>query len=340
MVMEAFAGFTKQLRGLDGLPLGVTTVIPCAEGLRYSSVFIPQPRPSDERLKGGYRPLIEPLDVVIEFESSGRWPDDLDAIAQMKLAFYIRIAELITKQAPGTRAIVSKDDGGYIDVTPSTGFTFRCRIHHDREELLHERRVAKETELATKDTVLVAQKQYIRRFHHLPHHSIRLQNLCLRHPFLPYAIRLLKRWVGAHMLSTQIPAELLELIAAKVFLDAAPYNEPHSPYIGFVRALELIRSWDWEKDALVVRIDQDEKGGVAEGKEAMADGAAGLKSGAMRVVTEKDSVGTWWAEQKPSWVVVHRLVALAKAALSHLNEAFQSGLEKGLAVNILPVICG
>ncbi|KAJ3032596.1 hypothetical protein HDV00_007333 [Rhizophlyctis rosea] len=335
MVMDAFSAFAKELRSLDELPLGITNVIPCAEGLRYTSVFIPQPRPSDERLKGGYRPLIEPLDVMIEFESSGRWPDDLGAIAQMKLAFYIRIAEVITQHTPGTRATVAKDDGGYIDITPLSGFTFRCRIHHDREELLHERRLGKGDDQAENDFYKSAQAEYYRRYHHLPYHSLRIQNLCLRHPFLPYAIRLLKRWVGAHMLSNQIPAELLELIAAKVFVDAAPYSEPHSPYVGFIRALELIRSWDWGKEALVVHLEKGETVQVGAAASSVEDGAIGgaegLKPGAMRIQTEKDTAGVWWGQEKPTLMVVHRLVALAKAALKHVDVAFQTGIEKGLA---------
>ncbi|KAJ3297816.1 hypothetical protein HK104_000070 [Borealophlyctis nickersoniae] len=333
-VMEAFSTFAKDLRALDDLPLSVTSVIPCAEGLRYSSVFIPQPRPEPNKFKEGYRPLAEALDVMIEFESSGRWPDDLEAIADMKLAFYIRIAETVTKQHPGTRAIVSKDDGGYLDVTPLSGYTFRCRIHHDREELLHERRVADQgVDTAVKEMRQASQAAYLQRYHHLPYHTLRMQNLCLRHPFLPHAIRLLKRWVAAHMLSAQIPRETLELIAARVFVDPSPWSEPSSPFVGFVRALELIRGWDWKREPLVVELEKGKL--TAEMKAKAADlvqaRSEGAKGPAMCIVTEKDTEGTWWGARKPERLIVDRLVALAGAALKHIEDAVAQGAAKEIA---------
>ena len=40
--------------------------------------------------------MIAPLDVVLTFESSARWPDEVDAIRATKTAFALRIAERLT----------------------------------------------------------------------------------------------------------------------------------------------------------------------------------------------------------------------------------------------------
>ena len=36
--------------------------------------------------------------VVCHLESSGKWPDDLDAIGRVKAAFYLRLAAMLEKQ--------------------------------------------------------------------------------------------------------------------------------------------------------------------------------------------------------------------------------------------------
>jgi hypothetical protein len=38
---------------------------------------------------------VDPIEVVIQFESSNKWPDDLLAIVRIKSAFYIRMANAL-----------------------------------------------------------------------------------------------------------------------------------------------------------------------------------------------------------------------------------------------------
>ncbi|RKO85566.1 Nrap protein, partial [Blyttiomyces helicus] len=337
--MEALASFTKLLRGLPDLPLSVQSVIPCSAGLRYTSVFIPQPRPEGSEMAEGYCPYTDPLDVVIRFESSGRWPDDFEAVQAMKHAFYVRIAEQLNATVPGARALVCKGsgrdkaDGGWIEVTIPTGFTFRGRVHHDREALLLERATAAGQPWAA-DATRSHHTLFIRR----PDHSVRIQNLCLRNPFLPGTIRLAKRWIAAHMLSPQVPDEFVELICARLFVDPAPWAVPGSAWVGFLRFLDLFRTWDWKGEPLVVELEKGALTGVLrkairEKFEAVR-GAEGANKGPVAVVaTERDTEGVWWGSKRPSGLVVERLRALASAALGVISKAVAQGVQTGIAVS-------
>ena len=64
-------------------------------------------------------------------ESSGKWPDELAAIAQVKTAFYCAMAEQLWTECK----ILSSPTGDYMDVLKS-GFVFRVRIAYEREVLL------------------------------------------------------------------------------------------------------------------------------------------------------------------------------------------------------------
>lgn len=352
-VMDAFNGFAKNLRHLEGLPLTVTQAVPCAEGLRYTSTFIPQPRADEEEaMAEAYRPYYEPLEVVIEFESSGRWPDDLAAIQLSKRAFYLKIAELYMRQHPGSRAMVSTGqnkhllDSGYLEVTTKNGYIFRCTIHVERESVLLGRALNPKTAPQTGTTTLeLAKTHYTDRYIKSIYHSTRLQNLCLRFPFLPQTIRLAKRWIGAHLLSTQMPVELIELICAKVFVDPSPWAVPNSGFVGFMRVLQLLDSWDWKKEPLIVELESglltaDVRTKIGEtfrisrglGTNGTAVEAPKLKP-VMWVATEQDVDGKWWGWEKPGVVIVERIRRLAGAALKHVGALIQ-GVDSDKAISV------
>lgn len=41
---------------------------------------------------------VEPLEVLLRLESSGKWPDELDAVRSTATAFLIRLAQCLEKQ--------------------------------------------------------------------------------------------------------------------------------------------------------------------------------------------------------------------------------------------------
>ncbi|CAG8685921.1 14070_t:CDS:2, partial [Ambispora leptoticha] len=133
-VMAAFNSFIKQINGLEDIPLRVSSIRGASPILRYSSVFIPQPvnLHSLKSFSTKITHYVEPIDVIIQFESSGKWPDDLVAIQKMKIALYIRLVDRLKNQYHNTFAWVIADDkdsivagNSYMDVLTDTGYVFR-----------------------------------------------------------------------------------------------------------------------------------------------------------------------------------------------------------------------
>ncbi|KAJ8323189.1 U3 snoRNP protein [Batrachochytrium dendrobatidis] len=346
-VLDAFQSIMKQLTMLKGLPLSINTVIPIADALRYSSTFVPQPKPSHSRFKDGYRPYIDPLSIIIEFESSGRWPENLRAIQNMKRAFYIRIKNLLETQYPGTQASVSIgsndniQESGWLDVIHTSGYVFRCQIHLDKEfDLLN--RTLQELNASGSPAALLstkaAQRTYLCRYVYLPWHATHMKNQCLRLPFLPVTIRILKRWLASHLLlsssnTTSIPEEALELLAAYVYLHPAPFEIPNSGYAGFLRVLDLIQSWDWKDEPLIVELERGKMtfGLISDIKANFKQSRQRNKTPPMYIATERDLGSEWWTTQQPSPKVLERLVVLARSALVASISKFDSCVDNDIS---------
>ncbi|KAJ3087953.1 hypothetical protein HK102_009907 [Quaeritorhiza haematococci] len=299
-VMTAFDIFTKRLKALEDLPLSVVNVIPSSSALRYASMHVPQPIDPDSMVPNQFQ---EALDVLVEFESSGRWPDDYVAVQEMKIAFYVKMAELFEKEYPRSKAYVTVADEGvrgsmvenrYVDIVSEDGYTFRCRILHDREEY-HLQQLQQRVSQPTPAALLTVKGQtedksaaekllsselapFRRTLQLLPAHSTRVRNLCLLNPFLSQTIRIAKRWVGSHLLSNLIPEEIIEMVCIRVFQHPAPWSAPPaaltdaekeekrkeaedasppaSAWTGFNRVVDFLARWDWVNEPLIVELEK------------------------------------------------------------------------------------
>ena len=73
----------------EELQLAILNVSPVSPALQYMDMFIPVVIPLTSRnrlpVAASYLPIME---VVIEFEKSACWPDDLRAIQKIKLVFF------------------------------------------------------------------------------------------------------------------------------------------------------------------------------------------------------------------------------------------------------------
>lgn len=245
--LSAFDGLVKSMKQLDDeLPLVILNVSPICEALRYTSVFAPVPLPE---YLAGILPLnacyLPYMDLVIEFERSFKWPDDLKAIQKIKLAFFEKIAETLMKALEGLKARVVKGDGvhehnpvldqSFLEVITPEGWAFALRIWNIREAVLLDRVIAghdktlphighlkKQKQLQGKEyhDAVYAKEVYTQRFIHAPRHHRAIATLCHRYSAYAGTVRLIKRWLAAHWVlgSGRVSEEAVELICAKVFL--------------------------------------------------------------------------------------------------------------------------
>lgn len=351
--VTAFDDLAKEIKELKEVPLEVSAVQPCTPGLRYSSVFTPSPRrlKDFDRLPASLR-YIEPLEFYIALEGSGSWPDDLEAVQKIKSAFLAKMGEGLEARRSVLKAEVvidvearPIDDNVSLEILTASGWAFRARIFYDRSQILLEEREEQlgETAAASTPTLLSPLDAYLQRFVHAPKHHAAMCALQNHFPSFSPTVRLLKRWVSAHMLSSHFDHEQLELVAASVFLDpASPFDPPQSGATGFARAMDRLATWKWRDEPLLVPVysftqavssarraalpvaDRQE---AVESFQAMRLDKPNVDEHAWVIATEADLEGTAWG-RRTGKVVAARIRGLAKATLATL----QAGVAEGTLV--------
>lgn len=128
-VINTFAGLEKEMSNLTDLPLSINGLQGCSSLFRYTDVFPPLAtvRKSDDKnvvatnshLRfvensdvDGVPMYLAPVEVTMQLSTSGKWPDDLQALRMTKAAFHLQIAESLRKQCK----IRAQGSMHYIDV--------------------------------------------------------------------------------------------------------------------------------------------------------------------------------------------------------------------------------
>lgn len=320
-ILDAFGSVETMLRNLDGLPLTFRQLYPGSPALRYASLQSPLgPRP-------------EPIDIILQFEGSSRWPDNLEGIQMTKLSFLIRIGELLEEFEKdiscraGLKDTTSKvQNTAFLDIDLSPGVTFRLRIYHEREQVLLERHL-KDPELTSREkeefaSALIAHK---RTFTQQLLHTQAIQMLSTRFSLLSPTIRAFKHWVRSHLLESHFCGELLELLVCWAFLYPYPWSTPASVSSGLLRTLYFLSTWDWQREPLVLDFnDELTPGDIADIKTrftAWRKIDPLMNTISLFVASNIDHEGVTWTQQaKPPKVIALRMASLAKAAMDLVRE--------------------
>jgi len=214
----------------------------------------------------------------------------------------------------------------FLDLVHSSFRTFRLRIHHDREQILLEQHV-KNTELghAAKEEAAYALAAYKMTFTQAPRHTQTIGTLCTRFPLLSPTIRLFKQWTDAHLISSYLSEELLEILVAQVFLYPHPWDSPSSVMTGFLRTLHLLSRWDWQKEPLIIdfngELTSQDLAGIQTRFKAWRNIDPAMNNVALFVASNLDPDGVTWTQfSRPPRVVAARLSSLAKAAMKLVKE--------------------
>ncbi|KZP27685.1 Nrap protein [Athelia psychrophila] len=345
--LGAFDALVKALKALDDkLPLSLVNVSPASAYLRYTSAFAPLPL--SQKMAGalpacwGY---LAPMEIVLEFEKSARWPDELRAIQRIKMAFCESVAEALMGAVAGLRAsvvvgevgngVVGKEgikDEVRLEIVTREGWAFSARVWHDREALLLDRMLESKPKALLKPETLSGEERqeavdakelHTRLFVDAPRHHRAIASLCHRFAAFAGTVRLVKRWLGAHwLLRGCVSEEAVELLCAAVFVRDGkmpadgtdvenPAGVPGSKERGFACVVEFLAEWKWE-DAVVVPLF----GG--EGTPKVVAAPSG-KSGVWSIFTEHDKTGRIWTASVPDVTVAHRVRAIAKATHDHMS---------------------
>ena len=325
-VMSAFQQLERDIRGLEGLPLHLRQIQAADSQLSYSSVDIPY---IPDRLK-----MSNPANVVIQFEGSARWPDDLDATQRTKFAFLLKLGEILEESIDSVSCNIGIENNAkalvnqaFLDVVYQSGAAFRLRIHHEREATLLERRV-KDKSLSSQDKLdaALALSTYRQQFLHLPAHTQALQTLATRFPAFSSTVRLVKKWFSSHLLSHHFPQPLIELFVVRTFTNPYPWKAPCSATLGLLRTLIFLGRWDWHSEPWIVDFSIDgmkaaEVESISTRFEAWRKIDPALNRVVLFAASSIDGHGTTWTDyNRPAKVIASRMTALAQAAVGLLRQ--------------------
>ncbi|KAI7906247.1 Nrap protein [Cokeromyces recurvatus] len=325
-VMSAFNQFSKQLRQIDdALPLLINNIYPAHASLRYSSATLPHPVDFNNMISYPTTArYFDAIDVVVHIERSAKFPDDLNALQKVKHAFYLKMSEELKSRFQVDSVVV--DDirernplaiRGYLDVY-YMGYLFRCHIHLEQEATLLQKIIdSKTTTDLNKRLAKEALTKYMYQLRYKQTHTFYIQAMCARFTAYSTTVRLVKRWFGCHLLSPHVTEEMIELIAAHVFLEPQPWSTPTSTFVGFGRVLHLLATWDWATQPLIVDIEGDltskQRETIIADFNQQRRVNPQMTVGAMTIATAKDLTGHRWFNSTRA--IAARITALARASL-------------------------
>ncbi|KAL3470185.1 Nrap protein [Aspergillus californicus] len=316
LITDAFHCLEKSVQTMEGVPLTVRHLAPDSPLLRYTALHA-------DRSHGA-----APVDVVLQFESSARWPDDLVAIQMTKIAFLVKVGDALTELSDFSSGQVGLENeqskilnNAFLDITHVSGIVLRLRIHHDREQTLLERRVKEHgVNLQTKQEIAYALAAHKRQFIQSPRLSQAIRTLCTRFPLLSPTIRLVKYWFSCHLFDAHVNEELIELMVVRTFTQPHPWETPSSVMTGFLRTFHFLSRWAWQQEPMLVdlggELDQNAIEAIRTRFAAWRSIDPAMNSVSMFVGSDTDTEGVTWTQyEMPPKVVAARICTLAKAVM-------------------------
>lgn len=320
------------------LPLAIKSVLPASPGLRMTSQL--QPVPFAVSSKDFYN------DLVVQFETSVKWPDELSALEKVKTAFLLKIQEILSKET-AYESHLEKDDETVpynfdittLNILTPEGYGFRIRILTERDEVLYLRAIensSKEKRQALESIYL----KFNRRYQGSVTHTRIISSIAHRFQYYSPTVRLFKKWLDDQLLLSHFSEELIELIALQPFVDPSQYNVPASVSNGFLRILFFIAHWNWKEEPLIMDMSktpdgEDDSEIVSKLSDKLSVQAyQSMKSNfdvlrkqdpqGMKiqffVATKSDESGILWSHGIPLPIAA-RLTALSKVAVQLINKS-------------------
>ncbi|KAM6227048.1 LOW QUALITY PROTEIN: nucleolar protein 6 [Spheniscus humboldti] len=330
-VVCSYDDLSRKLWNLKGLPLTVMAVQGIHPALQYTDVFPPIPmKPiysfhTQIRTKHLLLPLEEkPCPAYIaplkgsHLPHGRQWPQDKEAIKRIKAAFHLQLAGQLQQQ----HQLVCRPVVTHTDVYKD-GYVFHLQVAYHQECLILKEVVTPEGMVKYQDTA--ESRQLELETLHLPYLTSSMGRLQQQHPVFGSTCRLAKRWVSAQLLSNNISEECVDLLVAFLFLHPAPFTPPSSPQVGFLRFLDLLATFDWKSNPLIVNLNAGlTDANCTEIKNKFV--AARSRLPVMFIATSKDRWSSMWTQERPSAQILQHLLVLASGSLRALEEQLMDPL--------------
>ena len=323
-IMTAADELEKSVRELEGLPLQLRQIQGASSALSYTCLHLP----SSTKNQSG----LDPASLIVQFEGSGRWPDDLVAIQRTKVALLLKLGDLLPGVVHGVKTRVGLEseehptmNSSFLDILLNKS-SFRLRIQNEREQTLNERKLKDKTlTQPAREEAALALAEYKRIFVRTPAHTQAVRTLCTRFSLLSPTVRLLKRWFNSHLLSLHFSEAFIELMTIRTFVQPYPWQAPSSITTGFLRTLLFLSQWDWRVEPLIVKfhdeISSNDVERIHTRFEAWRKIDPGMNKLALFAASDLDPEGVTWTQNGPSKVVATRMTMLARSAVALAHDA-------------------
>ncbi|SCV04635.1 LANO_0G11408g1_1 [Lachancea nothofagi CBS 11611] len=250
---DALSGFLFKL----SLPLSIKSVLPVGPAFRYTTTCQPVPF--------AYSNPDFLQDVILEFESSPKWPDEITSLEKAKTAFLLKVEEELLSSNSEYKTFFARDESipynleiVTLNVLTPEGYGFKIRVLTERDEVLYLRAISNARNEVKPELEKVFLK-FTAKYLASARHNRTLETLAHSHPLYPPVVRLFKKWLDCHLLLTHLPEELVELIAMKPFVECAPYFVPGSVENGFLKIIKFLSQWNWREDPLILDLVKPEE---------------------------------------------------------------------------------
>ncbi|KAL9646720.1 hypothetical protein ABK040_001142 [Willaertia magna] len=252
--------------------------------------------------------LVTPINAILEFSGSSKWPNDLEAIEKLKQLIYIRYSEILPLKNQPTKR--------WIDIWCGD-FVFRMIVATGRELTL-----LKRSGQALNPNVIEMEKA----LSIFPLHYRYLTIFNNEFHAFSDTVKLAKRWVHTHMLADYLEEQLVELMCMHVFSYGSSYRAPTTSIAGLVRFIDLIANHSWSDSPLCVNLARDHED-FQKNKQQFVHVSQQfefMEPKPSMFVVASYNMNFIWTKHNPSPIIVNRMVQIAKNTEVELMEVLQS----------------
>ncbi|VDK80887.1 unnamed protein product [Litomosoides sigmodontis] len=321
---RAYDKLCQILRMVQDLPLLITNIHPVSVYLRRTAPFPPlSTNAVVERYSTIVKdsialplshispPFLPTVEVQITMEQSGKWGDELGAIARLKTAFYIELSKIL-KEKHSMQAIPFDD---YLIVHFNT-VVFRLVISYPKEvHLMRKLNAGKMGILKDSPASKLKELEIILE----PQLTALLHSTSQRFEAFADTCRLAMYWLSSHALSDYLNEVILETIVSSVFIKPFSIQPPRIPFIGFFHFLILLSTHNWLMKPLFVDFNNE---WTEEDVDEMEKEFIKMRPvlPVMVICTAVDRNGCRWTREEPQPLILKRIIALAEASAALIEQ--------------------
>eukprot|EP01156_Anaeramoeba_ignava_P010142 Anaeramoba_ignava/a478962_20.p1 GENE.a478962_20~~a478962_20.p1 ORF type:complete len:865 (-),score=294.69 a478962_20:224-2818(-) len=291
LVISSFQKISQNMKELDELPLDIISIQPLSDIFSQTSIDVNKP-----------------IEFKLEFETSAKWPDNIQAIKHLKIAFLIEISKGLEKY----HKINSKISLDYLDVFTNSGFVLRFFLSNGKEnDLLEKNRPQDYKEIEKKILFEPNHRDFI------------TQNFTKKNQIYPELTRLCKQWIHSNYLSDYFSNELIEILVGYLFSTSnIRYSQPNSLYSGFLRFLDFMINFEFQNFPIILDPNHILS---AQDLEKIDKQFQSLKNKVpIYVSTSQYPIGTRYTSENPTKLIMKRMQKIAQKTLNELLSIFET----------------